>query len=435
MTTLNERITEKKAVLAVVGLGSVGLGSAVCFAEAGFMVIGLDVDADKVGKVNAGTMPFDEIEPDLPELLARVTAEKKLVAVTSYAALAEADAILVAVETPIGRDLRPSFDSLETALEGIARDMKDGALVVIESTLAPGTCTSLVVPLLEKSGKAFALGHCPERSAPGRVLANARTLPRVVGAATPETCETIVALYRTVTSGRLDCTDLVTAEIVKTAENAYRDVNIAFANELALVCEHAGAQFPHVRELINHLADRTVLWAGPGVGGHKMPKDSWLLAAGAPGVDAKLVATARQVNDAMPVHVAHLLEEALEEAGIKVHKATIVILGHGYRENSGDTRGSPTDALLERIRDWKTTVKVHDPFVPGEATDVLELVTGAHAVVIMCAHDPYLSLDLEKMKSVMAAPPVLVDARHMIRTQAARDAGFVFRGLGRGKRS
>ena len=428
------KIQERKAVIAVVGLGAVGLGIAACFADAGFMVVGLDVDAEKVATINQGVLPLAGVEPGLGELLATVTNKKKLVCVTSYAALAEADIVLVAVETPIGPDRRPKFTSLETALEGVAREMKDGTLVVIESTVAPGTCKALVTPILEASKKTFLLGHCPERSAAGRMVTNLKTLPRVCGAETPEICELLVALYGCVTTGRLDTTDLVTAETVKTAENAYRDVNIAFANELALVCEHTGAQFPHVRELVNHLGDRTVLWAGPGVGGHCVPKDPWLLVAGAPHVEPRLVAAARAVNDAMPLHVAHLLEEALEEAGVAVHKATIAILGHGYREGSGDTRGSPTDVVLRRIRDWKATVRVHDPYVPAEATDVMEVVTGAHAVVVMCAHEPYLALDLDAMKRVMATA-VLVDARHMIRTDAARRAGFVFRGLGRGKRA
>lgn len=432
MAVLESRIQDKKAVLAVVGLGSVGLGIAACFADAGFTVLGVDRDAERVARINAGACPLAGIEPGLPELLAEVTASKKLVAVTDYAALREAEIVLVAVETPVGGDKRPDVSSLTSALEGVAREMRPGTLVVVESTVAPGTCEGLVAPLLEEAKKPFLLGHCPERLAQGRILRNLRTLPRVCGGATPAIAELLVSLYRCVTSGRLDATDLVTAEIVKTAENAYRDVSIAFANELALFCEQTGAQFPRVRELINQLGDRTVLWAGPGVGGHCIPKDPWLLAAGAPRVEPRLLSAARAVNDAMPLHVAHLIEDALEEAGVRVEQATIAILGHGYRENAGDTRGSPTDALLVHLRDRGATLRVHDPFVPEEAGDVLQVARGANAIVLMCAHDAYGFLDLHAFRGLMATP-VLVDARHMIETEAARAAGFVFRGLGRGR--
>lgn len=437
LLALSARIAERNAVVGVIGLGYVGLAIATALADAGFRVIGVDLKADRVASINAGRCPIIGVEPDLPALLTRVTASKRLVAVTEYEPLSEADIVLIDVETPVGADHQPRFEALRGACSSLARLMKPGVLVIVESTVAPRTTELLVAPLLEegsrtKLNEGFFLGHCPQRLMPGKLVENLRTRPRVCGAATPETARVIASLYATVVSAQLEETDLITAELVKTAENTYRDVKIAFANELALICESTGADFRRVRDLVGRSPAPEMPFSGAGVGGHCIPKDPWLLVHGLEGAQPRLLTVARSVNERMPLHMAALVSDALSEVGESVAGARIVVLGYAYLENTGDTRNSPSEVLVNHLRDQGADVVVHDPWVHEHAGDVWERVTGAHAVVIMVAHDAYRSLDLARLASVLRAP-VLVDGRHVVETAAASAAGLVFRGLGRAK--
>jgi UDP-N-acetyl-D-mannosaminuronic acid dehydrogenase len=419
MQGLIDRIGSRQAVIGVVGLGVVGLTVATALAGVGFRVLGVDINAGLVASLAGG---------------------QHLVATTDFGPLAAADVVLIAVDTPVEADHRPDHASLGAACEEVGRVMKEGVLVVVESTVAPGTCADVVAPALAKAsgrtlGAGFFLGHCPERVMPGRLLENLRELPRACGGASPETSEAMVALYGTIVRGRLDRCDLVTAELVKTAENAYRDVTIAFANELASLCEAAGADFPRVRELVNLSPGRAVPWAGAGVGGACIPKDPWLLVhAGAarPGsAEPRLIPAARAVNDAMPLHVARLAQEALLEADVTLRGARIAILGYSYLENQADTRGSPSRVLAEELVRSGAHVAIHDPLAAGCAKDLDATAAGASALVVMVAHDAYRRLDLPRLAALMATR-VLVDGRFVVEPAAARAAGFVFRGVGRG---
>jgi UDP-N-acetyl-D-mannosaminuronic acid dehydrogenase len=432
MKELASRIASRKAAIGVVGLGHVGLAVAAAFAEAGFHVIGHDLDRERVRRIAAGECPIEGREPELPALLRDVVASERLVATASIEPLAAADAILIAVETPVSEaDRRPAFAALEAACRSVGRVMKAGALVIVESTLAPGTCDRVVAPLLAEAsgrtlGEGFFLGHCPERVMPGKLLANLRGMPRVCGGACAETREAMIALYRTVVGAPLEASDCVTAEIVKTAENAWRDVNIAFANEVGLVCEAAGADFDRVRELVNQSPGRSLLAAGAGVGGPCVPKDPWLLAHG---VDLRLVAAARAVNDGMPAHVARLVERALEDEGVARGGARVAVLGVAYLENGAGTANSPSLALAASLRERGLDVALHDPFVAAYAGEPWAALRGANAAVLMVAHDAYRDLDLDHVARALATP-VLVDGRRLFDAARARAAGLRYLAVG-----
>lgn len=430
-------------MLGVVGLGYVGITLSAALAAAGFHVVGVDRNAERVALVNRGTLPVDGDEPELPGLVERVVASKMLTATTEVAPLAECDVIFIAVDTPVEEDRRPRFDALLGACRDAGRVMRRGALVVVESTVSPGTTKDLVAPALEEaSGKTvgadFLLGHSPERLMPGKLLLNLRTLPRIVGGSTPEATSVMAALYRTIVSAPIEETDPTTAELVKTGENTFRDVKIAFANELALICEKLGADFREVRRLIDGSGPLIgMLAAGGGVGGHCIPKDPWLLLEAmrdVQGFEPRVITAARAVNQRMPLHVAALLESALSEADVRVAGARIAVLGYAFRENSGDTRNTPSELLVSHLRGRGAEVVIHDPWAAPYRGDVYACMASAHAVVIMVAHDDYRTLDLSRVSRTLAAP-VLVDARHVVETGAARRAGLVFRALGRGPSS
>jgi UDP-N-acetyl-D-mannosaminuronic acid dehydrogenase len=434
--SLRHRIENKTARLVVIGLGYVGIPVSARFAQVGFRVTGLDVNADKVATINAGGCPIEGKEPGLAELVDHVVAAGRLRATTDYAVCREADVILVAVQTPVDSVHQPRYLALRTALSALEPNLRIGAMVVIESTVAPGTMDRLVRPMLEargsrRSGQNFYLVHCPERLMPGLLLRNLSRMSRVVGGDTPEAATLAQALYRHIVEAELDLTDCVTAELVKTAENAYRDVQIAFANELALICESVGADVWQVRELVNKSPGRHVLLPGAGVGGHCLPKDPWLLAYGANDmVMAELIPAARQVNDYMPLHMAELTVDALKEVGREIKDARVAVLGYAYLENSDDTRNSPSKVLVARLQELGAEVVIHDPWVCEYRTDLEECVQGCDAVVLMVAHDDYRQLDWANLKTRLRHP-VLVDGRRVMTDEQRRVAGFVFRGVGR----
>ncbi|MDX1617036.1 MAG: nucleotide sugar dehydrogenase, partial [Candidatus Promineifilaceae bacterium] len=410
---------------------------AASFASAGFQVVGVDVQAQRVDTINAGQNPIAGEEPGLAELLAETVAAGRLRASVDYGDLAQADVILIDVQTPVDDDHIPRYEALRAASHSLAPVLKPGALVVVESTVSPGTTRNVVAPLLERGSDGrlnhdFYLGACPERVMPGKLLHNLRHMSRVCGGCTPETAQTMIRLYRHVVAADLDPADATTAELVKTTENAYRDVQIAFANEVALICEAVGADVWRVRELVNKVPSRQMHLPGAGVGGHCIPKDPWLLAHGAGRqTPVRLIPQARAVNEGMPAHMADLVARGLTAAGVPLAEARVLVLGYAYLENSDDTRHSPSAALLAHLEEKGIAAAVHDPWVPAYQGDLLARAADCHAAALMVAHRHYHDLDLAALKQALRAP-VLVDGRHVFDRQAARQAGFIFYGVGQG---
>lgn len=434
---LLDRIEHTTAHLVVIGMGYVGLPVSARFAQVGFSVVGLDVDRRKVEAVNSGHCPIEGDEPGLAELVAQVVAGGRLRATDDYGICRDSDVVLVAVETPIDSVRQPRYSALRAALRDLEANLKPQSLVIIESTIAPGTMDRLVRPALEahgrrKSGRDFFLVHCPERVMPGRLLRNLAKMSRVVGGDTPPAAQLAQAFYQHVVEADLDLADCVTAELVKTAENAYRDVQIAFANELALVCEQVGADVWQVRDLVNKSPGRNVLFPGAGVGGHCIPKDPWLLAYGASDtVAARLIPAAREVNDHMPLHMAELTVDALAAVGIEIEEACVAVLGYAYLENSDDTRNSPSIPLISRLEELGAGVVVHDPFVRAYQGNIQERVHGCHAVIIMVKHDMYCEIDLAQLQ-IWSGGRVLIDGRRVFDPSQAVAAGWLYRGVGVG---
>lgn len=425
-------IRRRTMPIAVIGLGYVGLPVAATLASAGFAVTGIERDAEKVAQVNRGQCPIGGDEPGLAELLAAAVAGGRLRATGDYAACRQVRAVLISVETPVDEQNRPAYTALRSALEALGPFLSRGTLVVIESTIAPGTMRELVQPTLEatsglRAGLDFYLAHCPERVTPGKLLHNLTHMPRVVGGATPAATAIAVELYRTFVQADLDATDALTAEIVKTAENAYRDVQIAFANEVALLCEDLGANVWTVRQLVNKCPYRAMHLPGGGVGGHCLPKDPWLLIANAsPGFQARLIPAARAVNDGMPGHVAELVVDGLRQTGKDIRGARVAILGYAFLENSDDTRNSPSAVLVRRLHELGATAVIHDPYVPAYQGDLGERIKGCDAAVVMVRHAEYLRLDPQALVSLLSSP-VVVDARNAF---SATAAPWIYRRLG-----
>jgi len=431
-------VKDKTARVVVLGLGYVGLPVACLFAEAGFPVVGIRRRQEKVDMINRGECPIEGKEPGLAELLSKVVSAGRLRATTDYEPCREAQVVLIAVETPVDpATKKPAYQALRTALTDLGHHLSPGTLVIVESTIAPRTMEQVVKPILEETSglrvnEEYYLVNCPERVMPGKLLANIRECSRVVGGMSPEAAGLAVHFYRHVVQADLDPVDCLTAELVKTMENAYRDVQIAFANEMALLCEDMGADVWQVRELVNKSPHRDMHLPGGGVGGHCIPKDPWLLIANASDrFDPRLIPAARAVNDGMPLHVAELTAEALRGAGVEISDAKVAVLGYAYLENSDDTRNSPSEVLVKRLQGLGAEVVVHDPYVPEHQCDLEECVHGCDAVILMVAHDAYRTIDLSALQ-MQVAQPILIDGRHVFSAEQALASGWEYTGVGEG---
>jgi len=425
--------------VAVIGLGYVGIPVAAALADAGVRVVGIDIDPAKVAAVNAGRSPLTGREPDLGTLIAK-HAGKRLTATADYAACETADAVLVAVETPIAEDTKdPEYRALRSALRSLGPNLRKGALVSIESTIAPGTMRKLVKPLLERSSgmrtpRDFGLVHTPERLTAGKLLWNLRNVDRVIGGDDARSLRRAVALYSKILKANVHTTSLLTAEIVKTAENTYWDVQLGLANEVALIAEDYGVDAYEVRRLVNTCPRRDLLVPGAGVGGHCIPKDPWLLLSGLVNYRAHLIPAAREINDYMPERMAILTEDALRESGRRLANARVAVLGFAYKENTEDARNSPAVPLIRMLRRRGADVRIHDPFVRRQRGFVVQrklpdVLKGADVAVLVTAHDAYRRADWRALGRRMRRR-VFVDGR---RLWESPPKGWVYRGIGRGQ--
>lgn len=428
--------------IVVVGMGYVGIPVAVAFANKGFNVVGINRSKPKVDMINRGECPVKGKEPELQELLEKLVSEKKLSATQDFSSCRDAYAILIAVQTPFDIEkMEPKYSSLESAVRDVGKNLSKGSLVIIESTIAPTTMDRVVRPILEsesgmEAGVDFYLANCPERVMPGRLLANIREYDRVVGGINEDSANKAVELYKHIVDGELFPTDSLTAEIVKTTENAYRDVQIAFANEIALICEKLGLNAFEVRKLVNKCPFREMHIPGAGVGGHCLPKDSWLLAYGVKNdLSPKIITLAREINDSMPYHMVELTESALQEGKVDIEKAIISVLGVAYLEDSDDTRNSPSLPIINELIGRGAEMRIHDPFVKefeglDLQNDIQDAIRGSDCMVLVTAHSVYKDLNLESIKDLMRTP-IVVDGRNVFDKELCTQNGFIYKGIGK----
>lgn len=432
---LSKLVTTKKVTIAFVGLGYVGLPNFLVFTKKKFPTIGIDLFPDRLKKIRSGISPIQGNEPGLPELVKQVSKQKNYLLTTSYQHIRKANIVVIAVQTPINEDHIPEYKNLKAAVKDSAKHLAKGSLVIIESTVAPGTLSNVVIPLIEKSrgwkmNEDFFVGHCPERVMPGKLIKNLTTYARVVGGSTPQVAKIMAKLYRNATSGALDLTDYKTAEVVKTAENAFRDVQIAFSNQLALVAEQTGVDVFKARELVNKVEGRNVMMPGAGVGGHCIPKDPWLFVYPVRGrANTSLIESARELNTYMPLHMVELAERALKETGVSLDETTLAVLGYAYNADSDDARDTPTETLLSHLQGRRAKVRVHDPYVAPYQVELERVLQGADAVLVMVGHSQYKSADLSSWLPLLRHK-IIIDGRNAVNKDQARKLGFTYLGIG-----
>jgi UDP-N-acetyl-D-mannosaminuronic acid dehydrogenase len=338
--------------IAVNGLGYIGLPTCAALTRQGLRVVGVDVDERTVEQINAGRVPI--VEPNLDVAVASAVEKGLLTATTT---MPHASVYLIAVPTPFRGDHEPDLAHVRAATEAIAPRLRGGEVVILESTSPPGTTEQVSewIADLRPDLKLPHLGgipdvhlaHCPERVLPGRIMVEIFANDRVVGGLTPECALRAAEVYRTFVTGEILLTDAATAEMAKLTENAFRDVNIAFANELAEICEHTGLDVWEVIRMANRHPRVNILQPGPGVGGHCIAVDPWFIVSAAP-EQARLIRTARETNDARPRTVLGRIEAALEDAGVAGGDgATVACLGLAFKADIDDLRESPALSITE----------------------------------------------------------------------------------------
>lgn len=386
--------------VAVIGAGYVGLPLCLHLAKAGLKVLAVDLDETVVREINERRSKVGEGEgfetffqdPDVQQnLLAQRTPPS-------------ADAYVIAVPTPVHHaDQSADLNALVSACEAIVPFVRAGTLVVIESTIPPGTTERIVKPILERSGYQVGaevlLAHCPERILPGSVMAEVAHNARVVGGIDERSTARAAELFGTFVKGKLLLTDDKTAEFVKLIENCYRDVNIAFANQVAVLCDRLGLDAGEAIALANEHPRVQILTPGIGVGGHCIPIDPWFLIAACPD-DSSLVRAARMLNDEMPLRAAEKI--ILSVAGLETPK--VVCLGVAYKPNVKDTRESPALKVFQHLRERLEDVSIFDPLLPAYSCDsVLSVARGADVVAVLVPHELITTEIRYRKREILAA--------------------------------
>jgi len=412
---------DRSAVIGIVGLGYVGLPLAVEFAEAGYTVLGFDVTRRVVDGVNAARSHVQ----DVPSArLAKLVGAKKLSATTDLARLGEPDCVAICVPTPLSKTRDPDISFVSAATDSVAKTIRAGQAIVLQSTTYPGTTRELMLPALERSalvvGEDFFLAFSPERVDPGNPKYNTRNTPKIVGGVTAACTRVVTALYQPAIQTLVPVSSPEAAELVKLLENTFRSVNIGLVNEMAIVCDKLGVD---VWEVIEAAATKPFgflkFTPGPGVGGHCIPLDPHYLAWKMRSLNyrTRFIELAGEINAEMPEYWVEKVVAALNERGKPAKGSTVLVVGVAYKKDVDDLRESPALDIVRLLERLGAAVRYHDPFIPELKQDgttlksvplTAETVRGADCVVIVTDHS---QLDYTMLAKEARA---LVDTRHAV---------------------
>jgi len=415
--------------ICIIGIGYIGLPTASILATHGFDVTGVDVNQAIIEGIGMGKTDITE-----PGLSILVKAAVKSRGLRCQAETPEADVFIICMPTPVNKNKTADLSYIIKAGKAIAPMIRKGNLVILESTVPPGTTETVLQPTLEESGliagEDFYLAHCPERVLPGNLLNELIQNDRIIGGIDEASGQMAKGIYETFVEGNIYLTDAATAEFVKLMENTCRAVNIALANEFALIAESQGIDILGAINLANKHPRVNIPQPGAGVGGHCIPIDPWFIVEKAPEL-SKLISTAMRINEEMPEHVVSLVKDAFSEACKEIRDSKIVILGVAYKGDVNDARETPATPIIKSLKDLGAETLIYDPLVTHFSMkiekDFKRAVAGADALIVVTDHSEFKNIDLAAVMKLMKERPILVDGRNLI----ANADGFVFRGIGR----
>jgi len=444
-----ESIQSGKLKICVIGIGRIGLPTALSFANSGLTTVGVDINEQLVEMINSGNFPLKD-EPGYDVIFDKVINQKKFRATTDFSKGVNAsDVIVLSLPTPMDVNNIPDYTALLSVAKKLYNEMSDGKLIIIESTVEPNFVEKNFLEILEgkdqklKLGKNFSLGVCPETANPGQILNDFERLPRLVGAMDEKTQNLIIKIYKHVfTVNLIPMPNCKTANAVKLTTNVFRDLNIAFVNELALVFEKAGIDIMTVLEAAKTKYNFQVHYPSAGVGGPCLPVNSYQMINFCKNFTSKtfgLVEDGRKINEMMPFHTVDLLKDALAEINKSLNNSTILILGVSYKPDVKDIQLSPVEKIVEIIKKNGAKISIYDPYYKNSkifgiqtSDDLISSIEKCDALIIATAHKEFHDLEPSFLKSKMQIP-VIIDSKCIINQYEAKKAGLIYRGIGRGK--
>lgn len=423
---------QTKKTVCVIGLGYVGLPLAVRSSEKGYPTYGFEMDAKKVALINKKKSPIREkfLEDNLPKFPVLASTDEKIIQ--------KADIVLICVPTPVDKNYYPDLRPVIGASETVTRNLKKGALVILESTVNPGVSEEIVAPIFEhagfKIGKDVFIAHCPERIDPGNKTWNVTNLPRVVGSFDKKGLAIALDYYKDITTGEVrPMKSIRAAEAVKIVENSFRDINIAFVNELAKSFDKLGIDIKDVIEGASTKFSFMPHFPGCGVGGHCIPVDPYYLIerAKASGFDHKFLRTAREINNSMPEYTVNLLQAALNEIKKPMKGTAVGVLGIAYKANIDDVRESPAIKVIELLKKHQANVLTYDPYIPEKSTEktLAQILKKSEALILVTNHEEFLKIKPQLFKTNKIK--VIIDGKNCLDKAAIKKLGILYKGIGR----
>ena len=438
-------LTSKSLKVCVIGIGRIGLPTALSFAKSGLETIGVDINESLVQNINSGKFPLKD-EPGYDKIFDDVIKNKKFSATTDIEqAVPNSDLILLSLPTPMDEHNVPDYSALRTVGMKLSEVLSPNSLVIVESTIEPGFIEDEMVSLISTSDRLkinenFFIGVCPENANPGEILHDFTNLPRLVGGINKNITQIIKSIYNFVFNVELiEMPNCKTANAVKLTTNVFRDINIAYISELALMFEKLGIDTNIVLEAAKKKYNFQVHYPGSGVGGPCLPINSYQLLNTARRTNSTLsiIESGRKINEKMPEHVIKLTLDAFQECNQSIKAATILILGISYKPNVKDIQLTPAEIIIKKLQELGVNVRIYDPYFKNvnifgikSENNLDDVFTNIDAAIIVTGHDEFKKIELSKFNQMNNK--ILIDTRGIIEPLDAKQNKIIFRGLGRG---
>lgn len=447
---LQQKLRTKKLNIAIVGFGYIGTCIGAVLAEKGYNVIGIDTRKKIVEEINSGTTSINE--PGLKELVVKNVQKKRISSTTDFSSIKEADVIIITVGTPLGNNYEPDMSQIIAASKEVSRYLRRDHIVILKSTVPPYTTENVVKPILEQSQvKDFALAFCPERLAEGKAIEEFQAIPIVIGGINEESTKIAALFWKEALGVRtIEVSNACTAEMTKLADNLWIDLNIALANEIAMLCDKMGIDALEVIDAANTLPkvnyNVNILIPSMGVGGYCLTKDPWFVhyLGKKYGLDLKTPVMSRTINDMMPYYTFELIKRELEKQGKKLKKSKVAVLGIAFKSNTGDCRFTPTKYTIELLEKSGCELSICDPWVnERDARDVTskklvstieEAIENADCVVFLTGHAEFKKFPIEKIAQLAKPHAIILDGRiFFTKEQIKKIKGYdlTYKGIGR----
>jgi len=435
----------KSLKVCVVGIGRIGLPTALSFTKSGLRTIGVDINENLVRTINSGVFPLND-EPGYEEIFNDAIKNKMFSTTTKIEdAVPDSDLILLSLPTPMDENNVPDYSALRNAASKLSEILSPNSLVIVESTVEPGFIEDEMVSIILKSGRlkikeTFFIGVCPENANPGEILYDFTNLPRLIAGINNDVTKIIKMIYNFVFPVELvEMPNCKTANAVKLTTNVFRDINIAFVNELSLMFEKLGIDTMKVLEAAKKKYNFQVHYPGSGVGGPCLPINSYQLlnTARRTGTKLSIIESSRKINEKMPDHTVELISDAFKECNKSIQNSEILILGVSYKPNVKDIQLSPAEHIIKKLQNLGANVHIYDPnFSSSEVFGIKvednldDILSKMDAAVIVTGHDDFKKIEISSFTKMKT--PILVDTSRIIELQSIKQSNIIFRGLGRG---